>query len=39
MEAGSGAKPKLTTNRADRGGRVREAHALEAGVGIVGVDT
>lgn len=36
---GIGGKPKLTTNGADRARRVREAHVLEAGVGVVGVNT
>ena len=36
---GIGGKTELTTNGADRGGRVGETHVLKAGVGIVGVDT
>jgi hypothetical protein len=31
-------KTKLTTNGADRGGRVGEAHVLKARVRVVGVD-
>ena len=35
---GIGGKMKLTTNGADRAGRVGEAHVIKTGVGIVGVN-
>ena len=36
---GSGGKRKLTTNGADPGGRVGEAHVLKTRVRVVGVNT